>query len=113
MEFLRGGRPEQVEVRLREDLDARISGRRLDDRLDGMMLVRVPERMRLPGALVEEVRRNSRAWQSGLRAGDVIVAVNQARVRDLAELRGRFPHSEDELALEIRRRGVAYLVPLD
>ena len=113
LEFLRAGRVQRAQVDLREDLDARISGRRLDQRLDGLVLVRVPERVRLPGAMVEEVRRNSRAWQSGLRAGDVIVAVNQARVRDLGELRSRFPDENGELALEIRRRGVAYLVPLD
>ena len=113
VEFKRNGRLRQTEVYLREDLDTRISGRRLDERLDGMILVRVPDRMRRPGAMVEEVRRNSRAWQAGVRAGDVIVAVNQTPVRNLAELRERFPDENGELALEIRRRGVAYLVPLD
>jgi len=113
VEFLRGGRVQQAQIRLREDLDARISGRRLDPRLDGLVLVRVPERMRLPGAMVEEVRRNSPAWETGLRAGDVVIAVNQARVRDLAELRSRVADASGELAVEIRRRGVAYLVPIE
>ena len=113
VEFLRDGRQRQTELVLREDLDARISGRRLDQRLEGLVLVSMPDRLRAPGALVEEARRNSRAWQAGLRAGDVIVAVNQSRVRDLSELRQIFPAAEGDLALEIRRRGVAYLVPID
>lgn len=113
LDFMRAGREQRAAVLIREDLDARISGRRLDQRLEGLVLVRIPDRSRATGALVEEVRRNSRAWQAGLRAGDVVVAVNQERVRDLAELRSRFPAADAELALEIRRRGVAYLVPME
>ena len=113
VDFIRAGRERQVRLEVREDLDARISGRRLDERLDGLVLVRIPDRSRAMGALVEEVRRNSRAWQSGLRAGDVVVAVNQSRARDLAELRGLFPVGSEELSLEIRRRGVAYLVVME
>ena len=113
LDFMRAGREQRAAVLIREDLDTRISGRRLDQRLDGLVLVRIPDSSRAAGALVEEVRRNSRAWQSGLRAGDVVVAVNQERVRDLAELRSRFPAADAELALEIRRRGVAYRVPME
>ena len=112
--YLRDGREREVEVRIDEDLDARIAGHRLDQRMEGMMLVRIPDRSRMQGVLVEEVRRNTSAWEAGLRAGDVVVAVNRQVVRNLGELRAQFPISADrELALEIRRRGVAYLVLLD
>lgn len=111
--YLRDGRVRSVEVEIVEDLDARISGRRLDDRLVGLSLVRIPDRSRARGVLVEDVRRNTLAWESGLRAGDVIVAVNRQTVRNLGEFRARFPMASDrELALEIRRRGRAYLVLL-
>ena len=111
--YLREGRAREARVRIEEDLDARISGRRLGERLDGVVLVRLPERSGLRGALIEEVRRNTPAWEAGLRAGDVIVAVNRQVVRNLGDLREHFPMHEDrELALEIRRRGVAYLVLL-
>jgi len=112
--YVRNGREQEVQVQIAEDLDARISGRRLDQRLDGVILARIPDRTRAVGALVEEVRRGTTAWDSGLRAGDVVVAVNRQLVRHLGELREQFPVSADrELALEIRRRGVAYLVLLD
>jgi len=114
VDYLRDGREHQVQVLIEEDLDARISGRRLDERLDGVVLVRLPARTRVQGALIEEVRRNSVAWEAGLRAGDVVAAINRQAVRSLSELRRQFPiANERELALEIRRRGVAYLAILE
>ncbi len=111
--FVREGRRDEVRVRIEEDLDARISGVRLDERLNGVALVRMPDRALSLGVLIEEVRRNSHAWEAGLRAGDVIVAVNRQAVRHLGEMRAQFPVPGDrELSLEIRRRGVAYLVLL-
>ncbi|MFN2333868.1 MAG: DegQ family serine endoprotease [Wenzhouxiangellaceae bacterium] len=113
IDYWREGRSRRVTVEINEDLDARISGQRLDDRLDGVALARVPERAGVSGVLVEDVRRNTRAWQSGLRPGDLIVAVNREAVRNLRQLRHRFPISENRLALEIRRRGRAYLAVID
>lgn len=114
VEYLREGRKRSVDVEIEEDLDARITGHRLDERLEGAVLVRIPDRSRIRGVLIKEVRRNSRVWESGLRAGDVVVAVNRERVRSLGELRDQFPVSSDrELMLEIRRRGQGYLVTLE
>ncbi|NBB92627.1 MAG: Do family serine endopeptidase [Gammaproteobacteria bacterium] len=114
VDYLREGARRSASVPIEEDLDARISGRRLDPRMEGMMLVRMPERTRLRGVLVEEVRRNSPAWAAGLRAGDVIVALDREAVRSLGGFRERFPVPGDRaLQLEIRRRGVGYLVTLE
>lgn len=114
VDYLRDGEPQVARVPIEENLDARISGRRLDDRLDGLILSRIPQRSQLRGVLVEDVRRNSSAWEAGLRAGDVIVAINRTVVRTLAELRARFPQAgEGQLSLEIRRRGVGYRVTLE
>ncbi len=114
LDYWRNGREHRTRLAIVEDLDARISGQRLDDRLDGVALIRVPERVRVRGVVVEDVRRNTPAWRAGLREGDLIVAVNREVVRNLGELRRMFPIGRDEeLALEIRRRGVAYLVVFD
>lgn len=111
LDFWRNGRERSTRLAIVEDLDARISGQRLDERLDGVALIRVPERVRVRGVVVEDVRRNTPAWRAGLREGDLIVAVNREVVRNLGEFRRMFPIGRDEeLALEIRRRGVAYLV---
>jgi len=112
IDYMRDGERDSVRVVIEENLDERISGKRLDERLEGAALVRIPERARARGVLVENVRRNSSAWNAGLRAGDLVVAVNRQRVRSLAEMRSLFPLDEKvELMLEIRRRGGAYRVP--
>jgi len=114
VDYWRDGRERRVELAVFENLDARIAGQRLDERLDGVVLVRVPERARAVGVLVEDVRRSTRAWESGLRPGDLIVAVGRDPVRDLAALRKAFPiEGDEELAFEIRRRGRAYLAVIE
>ena len=112
--YLRDGREARVHVRIEEDLDARISGRRLDERLDGMMLVRIPEGSRASGVLVEDVRRNSLAWEAGLRPGDLIVGLDQRRLDSLRQMRNQFAHRADgPIVLDFRRRGAGYRVTLE
>jgi len=114
IDYWRGGRERSTRADIVEDLDSRIAGQRLDPRLDGVELVRVPERYAergIRGVVAKEVRRNTRAWEAGLRDGDLIVAVNRERVRNLGDFRARFPvGGSRELALEIRRRGRGYIV---
>ncbi|MDR9453904.1 MAG: Do family serine endopeptidase [Wenzhouxiangella sp.] len=112
VELWRDGEAFSVDAEIKENLDERISGRRLDARLEGLMLTRVPNRGRVRGVVIEQVRRNTDAWEAGLRPGDLIVALNRRVVRDLADFRSRFPVDEAVLLLEIRRRGNAYRVPL-
>lgn len=109
----REGNTREVAVSIVENLDARISGQRLDARLSGLMLVTIPESQRFNGVVIEEVQRNSPTWEAGLRAGDLIVALNARVVRDLKSFREAFPlDDEDDLMLEIRRRGSPYRVIL-
>jgi len=112
--YLREGRERSTRLQMAENLDARISGLRLDERLDGLTLVHVQTRRVSGGVLIEDVRRNSPTWRAGLRPGDLIVAMNQRSISDLRQLRERFPLGQDEpLMLEILRRGVAYRVMLE
>ena len=115
--YWRGGRERTTRAEIVEDLDSRIAGQRLDARLEGVVLVRVPDEYAqrgIRGVVVSEVRRGTRAWEAGLREGDLIVAVNRERVRNLGDLRAEFPVGERrELALEIRRRGRGYIVMFD
>lgn len=113
MAIWRDGQTRELSVLIQENLDARISGHRLDPRLQGLVLVTVPDSQRLQGVVVEEVRRNTPTWQTGLRSGDLVVALNGRRVEDLKDFRSRFPlEASEPLTLEIRRRGTIYRVPL-
>ncbi|NDY95972.1 Do family serine endopeptidase [Wenzhouxiangella limi] len=111
---VREDRERTVRLVLEENLDARISGRRLDERLDGATLVQAPQRSRSGGVLIEDVRRNSPTWRAGLRPGDLIITLNQQPLADLAQMREKFPLDSDApLMLEILRRGVGYRVILE
>ncbi|WP_376695146.1 Do family serine endopeptidase [Wenzhouxiangella sp. EGI_FJ10305] len=112
VEYLRDGDRDSVRVVIEENLDERISGQRLDERLEGAALARIPERARARGVLIEDVRRNSAAWNTGLRPGDVIVGFSGGEVADLSELREQFP-VDGGFALQIRRRGRGYIVRFD
>lgn len=59
------------------------------------------------GVLVREVRSGSPAEKAGLKAGDVILRVDNERVRTLAELREklRSPREEKTVKLDVLRRG--------
>ena len=58
--------------------------------LAGMRVVEIergsPLYQRVQGIIVASVEEGSRAWQAGLRAGDIIYAVNRRRIRTVAEL---------------------------
>lgn len=112
--LLREGQVRTLSVQIEEDLDQRISGRRLDARLEGLVLSRVPARAAARGVLIEEARRQAQATQLGLRAGDLIVAVNRQPVSDLASFRAQFPMASNRpLELEFRRAGYAYRLVLE
>lgn len=59
------------------------------------------------GVLVREVRSGSPAEKAGLKAGDVILRVNDERVRTLAELREKLwsPREGKTVRLDVLRRG--------
>ena len=55
--------------------------------------------------LVERVEDGSRAFRSGLREGDLIVAANSGEFRDLAGFRESVAEEPRQLVLQVSRRG--------
>ncbi|HYL03073.1 MAG TPA: DegQ family serine endoprotease [Steroidobacteraceae bacterium] len=76
--------------------------------LEGAQLADAPE---AGGALVRSVEPGSAAAQSGLKADDVIVGANRAKVGSVAELR-EHAHDAAVLVLEVRRGSAVVLIPL-
>jgi serine protease Do/serine protease DegQ len=58
---------------------------------------------RIQGVIVASVEDGSRAWQAGLRAGDIIYGVNGRRVRTLAEFVSALRTAERGYALNLIR----------
>ena len=58
---------------------------------------------RISGVLVRDVKRGSSASAIGLRKGDIIIAVNRMRVRNVKELLAAVKKTSNQLLLQIRR----------
>ena len=66
---------------------------------------------RIEGVIAAEVGRGSPAARNGIRPGDVIVAVNRRRVRNVRELESAFEQAGQVLALNIvRGNGQLFIV---
>jgi serine protease DegQ len=105
LDIRRDGKPLQLKATLKEQTRA-VTGDTLDPRLTGATFADLPESLRqagLNGVLVSSVARGSRAAQSGLATGDVILAASSGQFTDLASWRASFSPRPAQLALSILR----------
>ncbi|MDO4708314.1 MAG: Do family serine endopeptidase [Pseudomonadota bacterium] len=105
LDIRRDGQPLQLNAQLREQPR---DGASLDPRLDGVTFAELPESLRRQGAsgvLVSRVAHGSRAAQSGLREGDVILAASSGEFNDLASFRASFRNPPQRLLLRLWRNG--------
>ena len=114
LKLLRDGKVEMVSASLAAQELATADGQGLDPRLAGAAFVDLGERQRqqgLGGASIARVAAGSRAEANGLRAGDVVVAVNQVELRDLKDLRALLTQRRPrQLLLTVGRGRNAFLV---
>jgi serine protease DegQ len=105
LDVRRDGKPLTLVATLREQPRS-LAGLTLDPRLAGASFAELPEAARrggISGVLVEDVERNSRAAQNGLRPQDVILGASGARTGDLAALRTTLSEQPPQLVLRILR----------
>ena len=106
--LLREGKRVTAKATLREQ-PRNADGGALDPRLAGARVAELPEAQRQAfgrGVLVEQVQQDSRAWQSGLRKGDVIIASSSGGFDDLAGLRASLAQPPQQLVLRVVRGNV-------
>ena len=111
---------EEVELRVRRGGEARALRVRVEApqklaegngqtvaQLPGVRVVEIergsPLYQRVQGLVVAAVDENSKAWQAGLRPGDIIFGVNRKRVRTLAELQKAMRGNERGQTLHLLR----------
>lgn len=111
LDVRRDGKPLQLVATLKEGVrDA--DGATLDPRLTGASFKELDEASRQVlrsmvrsqgGIQVSNVARNSRAWNSGLRPGDLVIAGSNGEFADLAGFRASFERKPEQLVLQILR----------
>lgn len=106
--IVRNGRSKRVVMRVSDDNLDEVTGGRFDPRLTGVDLQDFRETSSAEvgaGVVVAQIEKNCKAWRSGLRAGDVVVAVNRRPVQNLADLRESIRTKERQLLLRVYRAG--------
>jgi len=109
LDIRRDGKAQQLKASLKEQPRA-VSGESLDPRLTGATFADLPESMRqagLSGVLVNEVKRGSRAANSGLASGDIVIQASAGEFADLASWRANFQQRPQQLVLRIVRGGAS------
>ena len=106
VDVVRDNKTRRYRVVMKDDVVARVDGDRLDDRLDGAVFndFRDESDPKGGGVLVSEVDVNGSAYRYGLEDGDVIVAANRRRIRDVGDLWRAFK-ADSVLRLRIYRSG--------
>jgi serine protease Do len=105
LDVRRDGKPLQLKATLKEQPRA-VAGESLDPRLSGATFVDLPETLRQAGSsgvMVSDVKRGSRAANSGLAAGDLIIQASVGEFADLASWRANFQQRPKQLVLRVVR----------
>ncbi|MFT4257673.1 MAG: Do family serine endopeptidase [Pseudoxanthomonas sp.] len=112
LDVRRDGKPLQLSATLKEGL-RKLDGASLDPRLQGASFRELDESAlqqlrgnRIAGAVqVDKVASGSRAAQSGLRPGDLIIAASSGEFADLAGFQASFGKKPQQLVLQVLRGG--------
>ncbi len=100
--IIRDGEIERRKVKVgKPETFAQLDGT-LHDLLEGVQLEEEPNGK---GILVAHIAPNSSAAYSGLRPGDIIVAVNKRRVYDIPSLSKALSLSKSSILMQVNRRG--------
>ena len=103
----RGGEARTVHARVEAPQKLTESEGQAVPQLPGVRVVEIergsPLYQRVQGLVVARVDKDSRAWQAGLRPGDIIYGANRRRVRTLAEFQKALRGAERGYALNLLR----------
>ena len=108
LDVIRDGRPLRLRATIASAGADGADAGRMSGRLAGAVLGDLPPGPAGRGVPVLDVERGSPAWQTGLRPGDIIVAINRQALSAMADVPGALQRAPGSLQLNIRR-GTAIL----
>lgn len=115
IDYLRDNKARKTATEITENDRNELGGHELHPLLKGTTLRNLPAkyRQRYQGVLVDEVVRGSSAWELGLRAGDLITAVNKKDISTLKQMTVKMQNQNKSPLLNIYRNGRNYLLALE
>ena len=116
LEVLRENKKLSLSAVLTPRQHARADAGALDPRLDGAVFGAIEQDSplfgRVEGVEVLEIQSGSRAWEAGLRKGDVITSVNRKTVKSPRELADAAQANTDGLLLNVQRGDGALFIAI-
>jgi Do/DeqQ family serine protease len=113
--ILRNGKARTLAVVIADPEASSVPAAKMSRHLAGAVLGPISDNHPLAGQVdgveVHEVERGSPGWSAGLRAGDIIVSVNQQPVSSVDDVAKAVKRNQDALLLNIRRgNGALFIV---
>ncbi|PHS73258.1 MAG: serine endoprotease DegQ [Cycloclasticus sp.] len=113
LQILRNGEQQQVTIKIGKRKIATVEGSRVHSQLNGATLSNLAAEDKQynikHGVKVVSVANNSKAWNNGLRKGDVIAQANRVQVRNIIELIN-VAKKRSSLLLNIQRGNSAFFI---
>jgi len=115
IDYLRDSQDFKTATEITENDRNELGGHELHSLLKGTTLRNLPPkyRQRYQGVLVDDVVRGSTAWELGLRAGDLITAVDKQDIATLKQMTVKMHKSKQSPLLNVYRNGRNYLLVLE
>lgn len=110
IELVRGDETKIINAMIGKPRRIVLSGDKLHIKLKGTILTST-QKEQVEGILFSKIEKNSYAWRSGLRPGDVIVSANRYRVRNLEQLK-QVVDASRALLINIQRGQEAFFLVL-
>ena len=113
LDVVRDGKPVSVDTSLQAPVIRNIKGEQLDARLKGAQFAdqsNSASQRKVDGAAVVRVDPGSRVFASGLRTGDIVVAVNQRQIGGIDDFQQLAQRAGRQLLLTIARGQTLYYV---
>jgi Do/DeqQ family serine protease len=111
---LRNGKRKDFEVRVAKVERATYAGDQSAPQLSGAVFQAMgsehPLSGQVNGVVVADVERDSRAWRNKIRPGDLIIAINRERVRNLEELNSALRRTGRSIAVDVIRDKTQLLI---